>query len=178
MTKDPAIRREDVVGRPRTRDRTLAGPWGVARMRRRSWNRRQMIRWGRNAINAKGTKDLEALGRLITKKSEEGLPGNGRRRMGLMFNASLSNSGLPIPQLKFHSTGTIGLWAGRRKGHVSDVYAVHWSQHDLEQQIYLRDQGPCQRDYVSAKPDSPHGPSKSGQRTGESCSKTQKEEGS
>ena len=55
----------------------------MARVRRRPGNARQMIRRGGDVLNAKRTKDLEALGRFITKKSEEGLPWQRGNKDGL-----------------------------------------------------------------------------------------------
>ena len=108
VIKDTASRRENVVGRPGTRDKTLAvgGPWCVARMRSRSRNSRNMVCLGRDNTSAKRTKNLKALGRFITKEFAE---------VGPMIEAPLGDSGLLIHLLKFRSTGTLGLKASLSK---------------------------------------------------------------
>ena len=115
MTKDPASRREDVVGRPRNRDRTLAVRERTLGCGKDVEPLLELETYGllgkRDDISAKRTKDLKALGRFITKEFEEGLSGNGRTRVGLMTRAPLGDSALLIQQLRFHRTGTIGLKA-------------------------------------------------------------------
>ena len=87
VTKDPSSRRENVVGRPGTRDRTLAVrvPGGATRIRSRTWDSGNMVRLGWDDTCAKRTKNFEALGRFITKDNEEGLP--GRKWVSLMIDA-------------------------------------------------------------------------------------------
>ena len=58
------------------------------------------------------TKNLEALGRFVTKEFEEGLSGKGGTRVGLMIEAPLGDCGPLIHPWKFRSTGTFGIKAG------------------------------------------------------------------
>ena len=82
VTKNPPSRRENVVGRPGTKDRALAvrGPGAVARIRSRTWSSGNMVRWGRTDTCVKRTKNFEALGGFITKRVRRGPAKQGAKK--------------------------------------------------------------------------------------------------